>query len=106
MGREKAIRALDILIDCAPDEPSRTTITDIAKREVIIAERIKDVDTASVQFTRTEQRKQFTYEIYQAPNREQALAFLKCKVVTKQHYYVEVETPDGTLGRDLNGIYW
>jgi len=106
MGREKAIRALDTLSDCAPDEPSRTAIAEIAKREVIIAERIQDLDTASVQFARTEQRKQFTYELYQAPNREQALAFLKRKVVTKQHYYVEVETPDGTFGRDLNGIYW
>ena len=72
----------------------------------MIEERIKQVDTTSVQFAKTEQRKQFTYEVYKAPGREQALAFLKSKVVDKQMYYVEVETPEGICGRDVNGIYW
>ena len=106
MGRQKGIRALDLLIDSAPDEPSRGAIREIANREVVIEERIKQVDITAVQFTKTEQRKQFTYEIYNAPNREQALAFLKSKVVNKPMYYIEVETPEGIFGRDLNGIYW
>ena len=106
MGRRKGIRALDLLIDSAPDEAARAAIRDFANREVVIEERIEQVDTTSVQFTKTEQRRQFTYEIYRAPNREQALAFLKSKVVNKQMYYIEVETPEGTFGRDLNGIYW
>jgi hypothetical protein len=106
MGRHKGIRALDLLIDSAPDEAARAAISDFANREVVIEERIKQVATTSVEFSKTEQRKQFTYEVYNAPNREQALAFLKAKVVDKKMYYIEVETPEGTFGRDLNGIYW
>jgi hypothetical protein len=106
MGRQKGISALDLLIDSAPDEPARIAIRDIANQEVVIEERIKQVDTTSVQFAKSELRNRFTYEIYRAPNREQALAFLKSKVVNKQMYYIEVETPEGTFGRDLNGIYW
>ena len=106
MGRKAGIRALDLLIDSAPDERARTAIHDIANREVVIEERIKHVDTSSVQYTKTEDRRRYTYEIYKAPNREQALAFLKGKTVTQPMYYIEVETPEGTFGRDLKGIYW
>jgi hypothetical protein len=106
MGRKAGIRALDLLIDSAPDERARAAINDIASREVVIEERIRQVDTSSVQYTKTEDRRGYTYEIYKAPNREQALAFLKSKVVTQPLYYIEVETPEGTFGRDLNGIYW
>jgi hypothetical protein len=106
MGRQKAIRALDVLIESAPNEGVLASIKDMADREIVIEERIKQVDTSSVKFAKTEQRRQFTYEIYNAPNREQALAFLKSRSVSKPMYYLEVETPQGKFGRDLNGIYW
>jgi hypothetical protein len=46
-----------------------------------------------------------TYEIYKAPSKSVALEFLKTKSVTKQLYYVIVETPEGNWGKDKDGIY-
>jgi len=39
-GKHKGIRALDLLIDSAPDERARAAISDLANREVVIEERI------------------------------------------------------------------
>ena len=106
MGRSAGIRALDLLVSSAPDEGAYTAINEIVNLEVVIEERIAPVAVSLVGFIKTENRKSYTYEIYKAPSREQALAFLKTKAVTKEMYYIEVETPDGTFGRDLGGIYW
>jgi hypothetical protein len=110
LGPERAIRALDGLVASAPDEASRSAIQQHADRHVIIEDRIKDVDPSSVRYVKTEQRDsgggaQWTYEVYRAKNREHALAFLKSRRVEQEQYYVEVETPDGTFGRDMLGIY-
>jgi hypothetical protein len=43
--------------------------------------------------------------IYQAATRAEALEFLRQTPVTKQFYYVEVDTPDGRVGKDLSIIY-
>ena len=45
------------------------------------------------------------YEVYTAPNKASAVAFLKGKLVTKGQYYICVDTPEGSFGRDINGIY-
>ena len=46
-----------------------------------------------------------TYEVYKSDSKAKALAFLKTKEVTKELYYIEVDTPEGTCGRDIKGIY-
>ncbi|WP_409199899.1 hypothetical protein [Methanobrevibacter sp. DSM 116169] len=45
------------------------------------------------------------WEVYSAPNKESAIAFLEGKVVSKNFYYIVVETPEGNFGRDINGFY-
>lgn len=46
-----------------------------------------------------------TYEVYKGPDKASAVAFLKTKPVAKQLYYVVVDTPEGSFGRDINGFY-
>lgn len=47
----------------------------------------------------------FTYQIYQGPDAAAAKTFLEQNPVTKSLYYIIVETPEGTYGRDIQGIY-
>jgi hypothetical protein len=105
LGRDKAIAALDFLVASAPTGESRRKIEALIRDRVIIEERIPDVDTRSVKFLGKEQKDIYTYEVYRAKNRQQALAFLKGKTVTVENYYIEVETMEGNLGRDIKGIY-
>jgi hypothetical protein len=46
-----------------------------------------------------------TKDIYEAPNKSMALEYLKSKNVNKQYYYIEIETPEGWVGKDIDGIY-
>jgi hypothetical protein len=46
-----------------------------------------------------------TKEIYEAPDKSVAIEFLKSKQVSKQYYYIEIETPDGLVGKDIDGVY-
>ena len=46
-----------------------------------------------------------TYQIYKGLNTESAKAFLQKNLVTKNFYYIIVETPEGNYGRDIQGIY-
>ena len=49
----------------------------------------------------------FTYEIYGADSKEAAMRFLE-RIPTSEipgQYYVIVETPRGTFGKDIDGIY-
>ncbi|MCE5187851.1 MAG: hypothetical protein LLF75_01500 [Eubacteriales bacterium] len=46
-----------------------------------------------------------TYEIYTAPNKLSAIAFLRGKQVSQRQYYICVDTPEGSFGRDIGGIY-
>ena len=45
------------------------------------------------------------YEVYTGPDKASAVAFLKGKPVDKRLYYVVVDTPEGSFGRDINGFY-
>lgn len=45
------------------------------------------------------------YEIYTAPSKEDARVFLESYSIMKYFFYVEVETPEGPLGKDIAGIY-
>lgn len=46
-----------------------------------------------------------TYEVYKADSKEAALAYLQDRTVDKKLYYVVVETPEGSWGRDIQGVY-
>jgi hypothetical protein len=46
-----------------------------------------------------------TYEVYTANNKQEAIKFLRSKPVTKDYYFIEVETPEGDVGRDKFEIY-
>lgn len=109
LGREAATRGLSILREEAPDEEARAGIEKLIKEEVIIEEEIAEEDTSGVEFVGNEYQERmgvtFTYEVYKAKSKQEALAFLKTKSVDKQYYYIEVETPEGNFGRDINGIY-
>ena len=45
------------------------------------------------------------YEVYTGPDKPSAIEFLKDKTVTQKMYYVVVDTPEGSFGRDINGLY-
>ena len=45
------------------------------------------------------------YRIHKAPNAASAQAFLQQNPVTRQFYYLVVETPEGNYCRDIQGIY-
>lgn len=110
LGRDRAIRALDFLVEEAPDENARKAIQEMIDKEVIIEDRVKPVDVSSIEYVGKEHKdagsgKRWTYEVYRAKSKAQALAFLKTKKVRRKHYYIEVETPEGNFGRDINGLY-
>ena len=43
--------------------------------------------------------------VHTAPTKADALAFLQKKTVKTLSRYLVVDTPEGNLGRDINGIY-
>ena len=68
--------------------------------------------SSKVKYVRTEKKSTpldpssfWTYEIYKADSREEAVKFLKSKTVTKGLYYLIVEYPGGSMGRDIDGIF-
>lgn len=72
----------------------------------------KKVDEESVvsqseqpKFIQKVQRGKYTYEIYRGKDAESAKNFLMTKQVDKNFYYIKVETPEGTWGMDIEGLY-
>jgi len=45
------------------------------------------------------------YRVHKAPDAASAKAFLEQNPVTKQFYYIVVETPEGNYCRDIQGMY-
>jgi hypothetical protein len=46
-----------------------------------------------------------TYEVYKAPTAHDARHFLNGKCVKERLFYIVVETPEGTWGKDIEGLY-
>lgn len=71
----------------------------------------EDTEPQAVTFVREQKQisqvngKEMTYRIHKGPNAAAAKAFLKDLPVTQKLYYIIVETPEGTYGRDIDGIY-
>jgi len=47
----------------------------------------------------------FTYEIYTARTARRAREFLNGKTVTANLHYIVVETPEGTWGKSVEGLF-
>ncbi len=45
------------------------------------------------------------YEVYIGPSRAAAVEFLQGRKVSRKFYYVVVDTPEGSFGRDVTGFY-
>lgn len=105
IGREDAIKALDILVDSAPGQEAKIGIQQIVEKEIVIEERIKKVNYSSVKFVKKEVKGGNTYEVYNAINMSIAKSFLINKVAPEPYYYIEVETPEGNVGKDIRGMY-
>ncbi len=106
LNRRQAIRALDLLVEEAPNANAKKAITGIIDREVLIEERIRPVSKVEVTFVEIYTKEDGgTHERYRARSREEAVSFLKSETVTKPLYYIEVETPEGIFGRDIKGMY-
>ena len=58
-----------------------------------------------VKFKENLTRGDATYVVHTAPTKADALAFLQKKTVKTLSRYLVVDTPEGNLGRDINGIY-
>ena len=58
-----------------------------------------------VKFKENLTRGDSTYVVHTAPTKADALAFLQKKTVKTLSRYLVVDTPEGNLGRDINGIY-
>ena len=46
-----------------------------------------------------------TYEVYNAPDKASAIAFLREKTIVRRYYYIIVDTPEGSFGKDFVGLY-
>jgi hypothetical protein len=61
---------------------------------------------SSVTFQREERKGLYIYYIYNGPSKDAAIAFLKTiQPPTSHNVYYIVETPEGNLGKDIDGIY-
>ena len=60
---------------------------------------------AEVKFVREDCDDTSVWQVYSAPNKSAALAFLSEQTVTRSLFYVVVETPEGNFGKDKDGIY-
>ena len=80
------------------------------ERRVAPSPKAKVVQPGKVVFVR-EDRQQgkfgatLIYRIYKGPDAISAQAFLKQNPVTRQFYYLVVETPEGNYCRDIQGMY-
>lgn len=66
-------------------------------------------DSSKVKFVREDRQVRMghtmIYRIHKAPNAASAMAFLQQNPVSRQLYYIVVETPEGNYCRDIDGIY-
>lgn len=74
-------------------------------KHVVIEEKIQAAKPTSVESKGITHNGPYTYEVYSADSKQDALAFLKGKSVDAANYYIEVETPEGTFGRDVREMY-
>ncbi|MEV6286690.1 hypothetical protein [Kribbella sp. NPDC051770] len=110
LGREPAEQVLQTLLASAPDDDAHVRLQALIDEHVVLPDSVQADSSLVLEFIEKVQRRGgdgqvATYEAYRAADRGQALAYLKAHPVAEEFYYLEVETPQGTFGRDINGIY-
>ena len=69
----------------------------------------KEAKPSKVKFVREDRTERhgttMIYRVHKAPDAASAKAFLEQNPVTKQFYYIVVETPEGNYCRDIQGMY-
>ena len=73
-------------------------ITKATKHPKNDVEFIKKEDTILAGFPATQ-------EVYEAPNKSVAIEFLKDKIVAENSYFIVVETPEGKVVKDIQGVF-
>ena len=97
--------ALDICRKAAQEKvtpPAQETIIRLRKAGIEFTRKYTETTTGHGGLGPVE----FTYEKYESSSMERAIEFLNQRgPVTQSYYYVEVKTPKGCVGRDIDGIY-
>jgi hypothetical protein len=62
-------------------------------------------DTRRVTFFNEKREGSMVWMMYKAPSKADAMAFLSKQHIDKPLYYVVVQTPEGTFGKDKDGYY-
>ncbi|MBM3473891.1 MAG: hypothetical protein FJX75_11530 [Armatimonadetes bacterium] len=121
---ERAKHGVQLLHAASPpdlSEAQRKDFTSIAKEyfgagvfgETELSEQEREAAEAvsAVRHVRTDRKPSpigsatFTYEIYAGDTKAQARAFLETRSVDRPHLYIIVETPEGNVGLDVQGMY-
>ena len=71
----------------------------------LFARLLGDRAHARVRFKKKSQQRANTYEFNSARSKDEAFTFLRSKTVLPRLYYIVVETPEGSWGLDVDGIY-
>jgi len=86
----------------------------ILKKEKVMKEKkeVKGVEFVGMKYRDDDSfgTVRYTYEVYSAENKKQALEFIKTKSVKKKNYYIEVNVgdvndPEVIVGLDIQGTY-
>lgn len=79
------------------------------ERRATPAAKVKTAQLGKVKFVREDRQQRMgatmIYRVHKGPDAASAKAFLEQNPVTKQFYYIVVETPEGNYCRDIQGIY-
>jgi len=71
--------------------------------------KVKTAQPGKVAFVREDRQQRMgvtmIYRVHKGPDATSAMAFLKQHPVTRQFYYIVIETPEGNYCRDIQGIY-
>jgi len=82
---------------------------DLEPEKRAVQAKAKEAKPSKVKFVREDRVQQYgttmIYRVHKAPDAASAKAFLEQNPVTKQFYYIVVETPDGNYCRDIQGMY-
>lgn len=79
------------------------------EKRAVPAQKAKVPQPGKVVFVREDRKQRYgatmVYRIHKGPDATSAQAFLEQNPVTRQLYYIVVETPEGNYCRDIQGIY-
>jgi len=102
---EEVSEALDFCRRAAQEkteQPDKETIMRLEKQGIKFKRKYSDTRPGTSRLGSVE----CTYEKYESTSVEKAIEFLNQRgPISQNYYYVEVKTPKGWVGRDIDGIY-